>query len=50
MAGITIDGLVSGLQTGDLIASLMEAERAPITGWRAQKEYQNKILFSRIIF
>ena len=44
MAGITIDGLVSGLQTGDLIAELMEAERAPITRMESTKEeYQNKI-------
>ena len=44
MAGITIDGLVSGLQTGDLIAELMKAERAPITRMESTKEeYQNKI-------
>ena len=44
MAGITIDGLVSGLQTADLIAELMEAERAPITRMESTKEeYQNKI-------
>lgn len=44
MAGITIDGLVSGLQTADLIAELMKAERAPITRMESTKEeYQNKI-------
>ncbi|MEN3186780.1 MAG: flagellar filament capping protein FliD [Atribacterota bacterium] len=44
MAGITIDGLVSGIQTGDVIAKLMEVERLPVTRMEEQKkEYQTKI-------
>lgn len=44
MAGITIDGLVSGIQTGDVIAKLMEVERLPVTRMEERKkEYQTKI-------
>ncbi|MGC8778052.1 MAG: flagellar filament capping protein FliD, partial [Candidatus Caldatribacteriaceae bacterium] len=44
MAGITIDGLVSGIQTSDVIAKLMEVERLPLTRMEDQKkDYQDKI-------
>lgn len=44
MAGITIDGLVSGLQTGDIIQKLMEVERLPIKRMEEKKKaYQEKI-------
>jgi len=44
MAGITIDGLVSGLQTGDIIQKLMEMERLPIKRMEEKKKaYQEKI-------
>lgn len=44
MAGITIDGLVSGIQTGDVIEKLMQVERLPITRMEEKKkEYEEKI-------
>ncbi|MCX7731176.1 MAG: flagellar filament capping protein FliD [Candidatus Caldatribacterium sp.] len=44
MAGITIDGLVSGIQTGEVIEKLMQVERLPIKRMEEKKkDYEEKI-------
>ena len=49
MAGnLSIDGLISGLDTTDLINQLMEVERIPITQLEARKAgYNQKISSGR---